>query len=521
MTKKWFSGRKVRGLSTDSKPTNPEVNAEFYETDTKKTFDYTGGSWVERTSGLTGSSNLTLEGKTQSLGDWVIMQKTTPSVATNLVANVDSATTCTLTYDLLDTDKISAVRVQYSLDNSAWTTATSSAGTSSYQVTGLTENASYYFRVYSTNIMGERSTPATTGSILIAWITPQQVTGLALVQGDPTATNIAITWSAPVGYPEITYTIEHSLTGTGSWSVVNTTTDLNITDVGVSLYVPHYYRVKAVNSVGEGAYSTVSNITVKEITAVGATSSTSGAYTYHEWTSSGTLSVSGSQIEALIIGGGGGAGAGYGGGGGAGELKISDVFTPAFSTQTVTIGAGGDNNTNGGDTSLGSITSKGGGGGGSHWTNAGLAGGSGGGGGCSTPYDSTNAGGGASSSSFVSPITGNAYANIGGSASGGTWSAGGGGGGAGGAGGGNNGGSGRSISQFSQFGVSGVFAGGGGGSRPYTPSTGTGGTGGAGGGGHGWGNGFTGDSGTDGTGSGGGSGGTGGGSGIVIVRHTT
>ena len=51
MTKKWFSGRKVRGLSTDSKPTNPETDAEFYETDTKKTFDYTGGSWVERSSG--------------------------------------------------------------------------------------------------------------------------------------------------------------------------------------------------------------------------------------------------------------------------------------------------------------------------------------------------------------------------------------------------------------------------------------------------------------------------------------
>ena len=52
MTRKWFSGRKIRGLSTDSKPTNPEADAEFYETNTKKTFDYTGGAWVERSVGV-------------------------------------------------------------------------------------------------------------------------------------------------------------------------------------------------------------------------------------------------------------------------------------------------------------------------------------------------------------------------------------------------------------------------------------------------------------------------------------
>jgi|APSaa5957512535_1039671.scaffolds.fasta_scaffold00660_6 hypothetical protein len=50
MARRFFGGRKVRGLSTDTKPTAPEDDAEFYETNTKKTFDWSGSAWVERTT---------------------------------------------------------------------------------------------------------------------------------------------------------------------------------------------------------------------------------------------------------------------------------------------------------------------------------------------------------------------------------------------------------------------------------------------------------------------------------------
>ena len=228
MTKKWFSGRKIRGLSTDSKPTNPESNAEFYETNTKKTFDYTGGAWVERTSGLSATDDITVESKTQSLADWVIMQKVVPAMATNVVATPDGDTTVTVSYDVLDTDKVSAVRVQYSgTPYSTWTTATSSANDTSYQVTGLTPDTSYKFRVYPSNIMGEQSTVAyaDSGDTSTTWLIPATVGGLTLDNQRP---DIDLSWSAPAGFPTITYTIEHSLTGTGSWSVVNTTTAYQI-----------------------------------------------------------------------------------------------------------------------------------------------------------------------------------------------------------------------------------------------------------------------------------------------------
>jgi hypothetical protein len=50
MARRFFGGRKIRGLSTDTKPTAPEDDAEFYETNTKKTFDWSGSAWVERTT---------------------------------------------------------------------------------------------------------------------------------------------------------------------------------------------------------------------------------------------------------------------------------------------------------------------------------------------------------------------------------------------------------------------------------------------------------------------------------------
>ena len=46
----YFSGRKIRGLSSDTKPTAPEDDSKFYETNTKKTFDWNGSAWVERTT---------------------------------------------------------------------------------------------------------------------------------------------------------------------------------------------------------------------------------------------------------------------------------------------------------------------------------------------------------------------------------------------------------------------------------------------------------------------------------------
>ena len=135
-----------------------------------------------------------------------------------------------------------------------------------------------------------------------------------------------------------------------------------------------------------------------------ATGFTNGSYTYHVFTSSGALTVSGGgskEIEFLVVAGGGGGGYGNGGAGGAGGVRTNDPGTPSPPgmkiTSTVTLnpgpytitvgdGGGSDNapyaNRVGGNSSIGSLVVASGGGAGGPMPdsdNPNMDGGSGGG----------------------------------------------------------------------------------------------------------------------------------------------
>jgi hypothetical protein len=139
------------------------------------------------------------------------------------------------------------------------------------------------------------------------------------------------------------------------------------------------------------------------VTATGGTITTSGGYTIHTFTSSGTFTVSeasvGAEVETLIVAGGGSGGNhstsnGNGGGGGGGVIyTTTGVLAQGYS---VTVGAGGtaianttsSQGNNGGNSTFNSLTAIGGGGGGSTGAGPGKNGGSGGG----AAYNQTGAG---------------------------------------------------------------------------------------------------------------------------------
>jgi len=122
----------------------------------------------------------------------------------------------------------------------------------------------------------------------------------------------------------------------------------------------------------------------------GGTESTNGAKSVFTFTSVGSTNfvLTGSgDVEYLIVAGGGGGGKTSAGGGGAGGMKTGTFTNLAAGTYSVVVGAGGAGGggsghgvvgTNGGDSSINSITSTGGGGG-AGYPNAGGNGGSGGG----------------------------------------------------------------------------------------------------------------------------------------------
>lgn len=106
-----------------------------------------------------------------------------------------------------------------------------------------------------------------------------------------------------------------------------------------------------------------------------------GSYTYHKFTTSGSLVVSAAKtVDWLVVGGGGGRG-NYisGGGGGAGGYRSGTGMALSPGTYTVVVGSGGAQSAAGGNTTFNGITSIGGGRGASN-TVASSVGGSGGGG---------------------------------------------------------------------------------------------------------------------------------------------
>lgn len=299
-----------------------------------------------------------------------------------------------------------------------------------------------------------------------------------------------------------------------------TVTASSDTSASVTITSAIYSNVTAGNAVtikvtnAENQVSATVNSTAVSL-PTGGTITTSGSYRIHTFTSSGTFTntISDLEVEYLVVAGGGGGGTNDGGGGGAGGFRTNvsgatsgggasaeAVKTLTTGAKTVTVGAGGSQNTSGNNSVFDDITSIAGGHGG---YGAGTAPGSGGSGG-GVDNDGGGAGAGTSGQGYSGAST--------------TADDGGGGGGAGGVGqsstGAGDGSGGVGVASLIT-GSSTYYAGGGGGGGEVTASGGTG------GGGDGGNTGSTG-----GTNTGGGGGGSNdsnaagaGGSGIVIIRY--
>jgi len=143
----------------------------------------------------------------------------------------------------------------------------------------------------------------------------------------------------------------------------------------------HTTTANVVTGAATGTQATI----VAPFSATGGTITTSGGYTIHTFTSSGTFTPNQTgNIEVLVVGGGGGGAPstttdGYkGGGGGGGGGVVATSYSITAGGKTVSIGGGGSGYANGGNTIFDTITAYGGGGGG-YPNVAGTAGGSGGG----------------------------------------------------------------------------------------------------------------------------------------------
>jgi hypothetical protein len=391
---------------------------------------------------------------------------------------------------------------------------------------------------------GGTSAPGATGTL-----------SLANPGGEDGFTKIDLLWSVGLsGSQAVTgYHIQKSTNGS-AWSdlVADTSSVLTTyTATGLSQNTQYWFRVAAINPVGEGDYGNEPDRTTTQAVAFSTTGSpttrtyTSGgtAYKSLHWTGSGTFVPStipaGKTFDVWVVAGGGGGGSGGNswneagsGGGGAGGAEAFTSQTLGTASHTVTIGGGGngagssglygiagsDGNTSTFQINSGSALTGTYGGGGGDTVSSGRVGGSGGGGG---GYSGTSGG---TATSGEGNAGGGGGGSQGGGGAGGGKGAVGGTGASGGSGVGGNGGAGGTNAyadgNTTVDGV-GIWAGGGGGGGSRAGAGGSGGTGGGSDGGL---TNATSPSATANTGGGGGGGkwqsglGGNGGSGGVVVR---
>ncbi len=130
------------------------------------------------------------------------------------------------------------------------------ASATSYSDTGLTPATTYTYRIRAVNSVGNggwsNEDSATTDNSA-----PAAVTDLAATTASSSA--ISLTWTAPVnnGAAITSYTLQ-SKTGSGNFADVSTTigaSDTAYTHTGLAATTIYTYRIRAVNSVGDGAWS--------------------------------------------------------------------------------------------------------------------------------------------------------------------------------------------------------------------------------------------------------------------------
>lgn len=144
---------------------------------------------------------------------------------------------------------------EYSVNGGTIWASMGQSGTTSYAITGLADFIEYSVRIRAVNVAGSG-----TQSLAVAQYTagaPGTVAGVGATSN--ASTQSVVSWTAPNtnGTPITDYTIQYSTSSTFASSITNfsdgVSTSVSTTVTGLSNGTTYYFRVKAVNAVGESS----------------------------------------------------------------------------------------------------------------------------------------------------------------------------------------------------------------------------------------------------------------------------
>ena len=124
----------------------------------------------------------------------------------------------------------------------------------SYTNTGAKAGTTYYYRVKAVNDAG-LSPYSNVVSGKVKYVAPKPAAPVVKIGNSSTSGKPMLTWNAVSG--ATSYKVYRATSQNGTYSLLGTVTTTSYTNTGAKAGVTYYYKVKAVNSAGESAYSNV------------------------------------------------------------------------------------------------------------------------------------------------------------------------------------------------------------------------------------------------------------------------
>ena len=143
----------------------------------------------------------------------------------------------------------------------------------SYTNTGAKAGTTYYYRVKACNDAG-LSPYSNIVSGKVKSVTPKPSAPVVKIGNSASSGKPMLTWNAVSG--ATSYKVYRATSQNGTYSLLGTVTVTNYTNTGAKAGVTYYYKVKAVNSAGESAYSNIVSGRATVTTLTMGHSSTSG-----------------------------------------------------------------------------------------------------------------------------------------------------------------------------------------------------------------------------------------------------
>ena len=143
----------------------------------------------------------------------------------------------------------------------------------SYTNTGAKAGTTYYYRVKACNDAG-LSPYSNIVSGKVKTVTPKPSAPVVKIGNSATSGKPMLTWNAVSG--ATSYKVYRATSQNGTYSLLGTVTATSYTNTGAKAGTTYYYKVKAVNSAGESAYSNIVSGRATVTTLTMGHSSTSG-----------------------------------------------------------------------------------------------------------------------------------------------------------------------------------------------------------------------------------------------------